>query len=106
MRREPLSPSFEFGGSANSLSSRHPEVHREPFSQIPRSHRPGPSDRRARCRESHHRRRRYRQPDGVTPFRLTWQDAKPWKEIVVEKNEIPHSFPMEHTDIVEQVIDY
>jgi len=30
----------------------------------------------------------------------------PWKAIVVNRREVPHSFPKAHTDLLEGVIDY
>lgn len=37
---------------------------------------------------------------------LAWMDAGPWKMIHVSKAETKHSFPIEHTDMLEQVISY
>ncbi|MEW6156738.1 MAG: hypothetical protein AB1813_04860 [Verrucomicrobiota bacterium] len=47
---------------------------------------------------------KYGQPDEVTPQRLIWHNNGPWKRTEVVNEEIPHSFPMPHTDIVEQTI--
>jgi hypothetical protein len=49
---------------------------------------------------------KYGQPDGVTSEKLIWMDEGPWKAIVVNRREIPHSFPKAHTDLLEGVIDY
>lgn len=49
---------------------------------------------------------KYGQPDGVTASRLVWTDKQPWKEIIVYREEVPHHFPIKHTDVLEQVIDY
>jgi hypothetical protein len=49
---------------------------------------------------------KYGQPDGVTPQQLIWYDKGMWKKIVVNRNEVPHSFPKPHTDLLEQVIEY
>lgn len=49
---------------------------------------------------------KYGEPDGVTPSRLVWTNQQPWKEIVVYREEVPHHFPIKHTDVLEQVIDY
>ncbi len=49
---------------------------------------------------------KYGQPDGITSSRLIWQDKEPWSEIIINREEVPHSFPMEHTDVLEQVVGY
>ena len=49
---------------------------------------------------------KYGAPDGVTDFRLTWQNKGPWREIILDKQEVPHHFPKPHTDVLLQVIDY
>ncbi len=49
---------------------------------------------------------KYGQPQGVTPTMLVWNDQAPWKEIIVSKEPVPHHFPIEHPDVLEQVIDY
>jgi hypothetical protein len=49
---------------------------------------------------------KYGQPDGVTSEKLMWMNKGPWKAIIVNRREIPHSFPMAHTDLLEGVIDY
>jgi hypothetical protein len=50
--------------------------------------------------------KQYGQPTGVTPSRLVWTDQQPWAEIIVYKNEVSHSFPVQHPDVLEQVIYY
>jgi hypothetical protein len=49
---------------------------------------------------------KYGSPDGVTPDRLVWKDREPWVEIIVSREEVPHRFPMQHTDVLEQAIHY
>ena len=49
---------------------------------------------------------KYGQPDGVTSEKLIWMNKGPWKAIIVNRREIPHSFPKAHTDLLEGVIDY
>lgn len=49
---------------------------------------------------------RYGPPDGVTPTRLIWSDSRPWRETILQKDEIPHNFPMPPTDILEQDVSY
>jgi hypothetical protein len=49
---------------------------------------------------------KYGQPDGVTPQQLIWYDKAPWKEIIVNRREVPHSFPKPHTDLLEQAIEH
>lgn len=49
---------------------------------------------------------KYGPPDGVTRDRLVWGKRGPWKETVVYREEVPHDFPMPHTDLLEQTVDY
>lgn len=49
---------------------------------------------------------KYGEPKEITPTHLVWYNTGPWKRTVVHREEIPHEFPMHHTDIVEQFIDY
>jgi hypothetical protein len=49
---------------------------------------------------------KYGQPDGVTDSRLVWQNKGPWKEIILYRDEVPHQWPMPHTDLLEQSINY
>ena len=48
----------------------------------------------------------YGQPDEATPSMLVWYNNGPWKRTIVSREEVPHSFPKPHTDILEQFIDY
>lgn len=48
----------------------------------------------------------YGPPDESTPSRLVWFDNGPWKRSVMRRDGTPHEFPMQHTDYLEQVIDY
>src|SRR5215216_4333282 len=49
---------------------------------------------------------RYGQPDEATDSMLIWHNNGPWKQTIVYREEVPHSFPKPHTDILEQFIDY
>mgnify|MGYP000458431878 CR=1 FL=1 len=49
---------------------------------------------------------KYGQPNEVTPTMLMWHDNGPWKHTMVFKDEVQHDFPMPHTDVLQQVIDY
>ena len=49
---------------------------------------------------------KYGQPSEATDQRLIWLNNGPWKFTEVVDEEIPHDFPMPHTDIVFQAIDY
>lgn len=49
---------------------------------------------------------RYGPPNEITPSRLIWFEARPWKRIIVYRDEVPHNFPKPHTDVLEQFIDY
>ena len=50
--------------------------------------------------------KKYGPLDGMTPDRIVWTNKAPWKEIILSKHEVPHHFPIKHTDVLEQVIDY
>lgn len=50
----------------------------------------------------------YGDPDEAVPSRLIWHhedDDAPWKETVMFRDPVPHNFPMEHPDYLEQSID-
>ncbi|MGQ0714781.1 MAG: hypothetical protein ACT4PJ_13780 [Gemmatimonadaceae bacterium] len=49
---------------------------------------------------------KYGQPAEQTPTMLVWHNTGPWKRTIVYREEIPHSFPKPHTDLLEQFIDY
>jgi len=49
---------------------------------------------------------KYGQPDESTSSMLIWRNNGPWKKSVVHRDEIPHSFPTPHSDVLEQVISY
>jgi hypothetical protein len=49
---------------------------------------------------------KYGQPAEHTPSMLVWYNTGPWKRTIVNREEIPHSFPKPHTDLLEQFIDY
>lgn len=49
---------------------------------------------------------KYGRPDVESHDMLIWLDKKEWKMIVISKAESLHSFPLEHTDVLEQTINY
>lgn len=49
---------------------------------------------------------KYGQPNESTSSMLVWNNNGIWKRTIVYKKETPHHFPMEHMDVIEQVIDY
>jgi hypothetical protein len=49
---------------------------------------------------------KYGLPNEATASRLMWFHCKPWKRIIVYRDEVPHNFPQPHSDVLEQVIDY
>jgi hypothetical protein len=49
---------------------------------------------------------RYGRPTGATPTLLEWENAGPWKSIILSREPIDHQFPMAHQDVLEQVINY
>jgi len=48
----------------------------------------------------------YRLPQVATDSLLMWTYNSPWKKSVVYREGIPHHFPVHHTDVLEQVVDY
>ena len=49
---------------------------------------------------------KYGPPAEQTPTMLVWYGTGPWKRTILYREEIPHSFPKPHTDLLEQFIDY
>lgn len=49
---------------------------------------------------------KYGKPDGVTADELTWMNKGIWKKICITKMENKHSFPIEHTDMMQTTISY
>lgn len=49
---------------------------------------------------------KYGEPDGVMPDRLVWLKKGPWTEMVLSRDEIPHHFPIAHTDLLLQSIPF
>jgi hypothetical protein len=50
--------------------------------------------------------KKYGQPQEVTANRLVWHNNGPWKFSELVNEEIAHSFPMPHTDMLYQSIAY
>ena len=50
--------------------------------------------------------KKYGEPNGVTPDELIWINPGVWKKISITKTESKHSFPIEHTDMMETTINY
>lgn len=49
---------------------------------------------------------KYGLPHGITENTLVWNDVGAFKRSVVYKEAIPHHFPKEHKDVLEQTINY
>ncbi len=49
---------------------------------------------------------KYGKPDGVTADELFWLNKGVWKKICITKMESKHSFPIEHTDMMQTTISY
>jgi len=49
---------------------------------------------------------KYGQPHEATSMRLVWHNNGPWKMTELVNEEIPHSFPKEHPDMLKQTISY
>lgn len=50
--------------------------------------------------------KKYGKPDVMGEEMLGWVDAGPWKRIHITKAETKHSFPIEHTDMMETSLSY
>ncbi|HEV7745216.1 MAG TPA: hypothetical protein VGO56_09495 [Pyrinomonadaceae bacterium] len=49
----------------------------------------------------------YGEPDEHSESQLIWYDTKDgWKRTVLSREEVPHGFPAEHMDYLEQFINY
>lgn len=49
---------------------------------------------------------KYGEPTGITPEELIWSNTGVWEKISVTKMESKHSFPIEHTDMMQTTIKY
>ena len=49
---------------------------------------------------------KYGKPNESTPHMLIWYKNGPWKRTTVFDTESKHSFPVDHMDVMEQVIDH
>jgi hypothetical protein len=49
---------------------------------------------------------KYGKPNETTPSMLVWYNNGPWKKTTIYNMETKHLFPIDHTDVMEQVIDH
>ncbi len=49
---------------------------------------------------------KYGPPAEATSRILRWRNNGPWERTILYREEVPHNFPMPHTDLLEQVIKY
>ncbi len=49
---------------------------------------------------------KYGKPNEGTEHMLVWYNNGPWKRTIVYNVETKHIFPVDHTDVMEQWIDY
>ncbi|MDQ3685470.1 MAG: hypothetical protein M3430_07680 [Acidobacteriota bacterium] len=49
---------------------------------------------------------KYGMPNEATAMRLIWHNNGPWKRTELVNEEIPHSFPKPHPDMLKQTISY
>lgn len=49
---------------------------------------------------------KYGQPDEIAEGHLIWKDNGPWKRTIVHREEIKHDWPIAHTDLLEQTVNY
>ena len=50
--------------------------------------------------------KKYGEPTEKTAHMMMWKDNGPWKKTVVYAKEVKHDFPMPHTDVMEQFVEY
>jgi hypothetical protein len=49
---------------------------------------------------------KYGLPSAVTDEMVVWNNTSPFKRSVVYREEVTHQFPMEHSDVLLQTVDY
>lgn len=49
---------------------------------------------------------KYGQPNEATASMLLWNNNGPWKRTIVYREEVKHNFPMPHTDLLQQFINF
>jgi hypothetical protein len=49
---------------------------------------------------------KYGPPAAMSKDMMVWGKTGPWKRTIVYAREYPHEFPMHHTDVMQQFIDY
>jgi hypothetical protein len=49
---------------------------------------------------------KYGLPSEATELHLIWFNEEPFKKIKVNRNEVPHNFPIPHSDVIEQMVNY
>ncbi len=49
---------------------------------------------------------KYGPPQEATASFLVWHNNGPWKRTILNRDPVPHDFPMPHPDLLEQFIDY
>lgn len=49
---------------------------------------------------------RYGRPDVESEELIIWLDKKQWRMITITKTEYEHSFPIDHTDVLQQTVSY
>ncbi len=49
---------------------------------------------------------KYGKPNEMTAHMLVWYNNGPWKKTTIYSTETKHTFPVDHFDVMEQVIDY
>ena len=50
--------------------------------------------------------KKYGMPAAMTTDMALWGKTGPWKRTIVYRTEHPHEFPMHHTDVMQQWVDY
>ncbi|WP_057911798.1 hypothetical protein [Peribacillus muralis] len=50
--------------------------------------------------------KKYGHPQEAIPSRLIWYNNGPWKRTTLYRDSVPHNFPANHEDFLEQTVDY
>src|SRR5665647_3088692 len=50
--------------------------------------------------------KKYGLPHDYTDMSLIWHESGPFKRFMVYREEVPHNFPLPHTDVLQQWVNY
>ncbi len=50
--------------------------------------------------------KKYGEPNERTSSMMIWKNNGPWKKTIIYAYEVQHAFPLQHTDVLQQFVDY